>query len=163
VPAAALGRWADRDVPSLKAVRTRLSEAGPYLQAMNSTSLDGELLQAMLMARGGLPSLPVLAEWRGRLQKYAGADAAWAGGVVRVRQAAPDATLHTLARWVSADEPTFATASRALKAAAPLAERVQKGPPIDAELLAQYRRHPFDMAQLLKWQAALDNYLPTAG
>jgi hypothetical protein len=157
-----MARWAEMGLPSLMAIRTRIAETGPFVSAMKSAALDPELLAAMVASGGPLPSLQQLADRRAALQKYAEAYNTWHAWLSRIRQAAPQATFQTLIHWITADDRTVAAAYKALAAAAPLAERAKSAGPLDAELYAQYRRQPFDVPQLLRWQAALDAYLPTA-
>jgi len=161
-PPEALERWATRDLASVKAARAKITEALPYLTAFKQQVPEPELKARWMAAHGrDLPAVKDLTQQRTAVQKYAEAFGMWMQWVDQIRQKAPYATWPTIARWMSTDTDAAAAVLKKLEAAGPLAERAASAP-LDLELLAQYRRQPFDIAQLLRWQSAIETYLPVS-
>jgi hypothetical protein len=154
-----LARWAGRPFTAARVARGALTEAGPYVEVFRAGPLDAELLAAA--SRTEVPAPALVATQVAALQKYAEAYSAWSARLEGVVQKAPGVPMAIVARWVLAEAPLVEAARNRLDAAAPLASRCAAAP-LDAELLPVFRRQPFDLPQLLRWQSALETYLQIA-
>ncbi|QOV87323.1 AAA domain-containing protein [Humisphaera borealis] len=161
-PPEVLDRWAKKDLASIKTARSKITEALPYLSAFKQQIPEPELRARWVAVHGrDLPAVKDLTQQRTLVQKYAEAFGMSMQWVEQIRQKAPQAPWPTVARWMSTETSAAEAVLKKLEVAGPLAERASKTP-LDAELLAQYRRQPFDIAQVLRWQSALETYLPIA-
>lgn len=161
-PPEVLDRWSTRDLTSIKAARTKITEALPYLTAFKQQVPEPDLRSRWIAAHGrDLPAVKDLTLQRTAVQKYAEAFGMSMQWVDQIRQKAPQAPWPVVARWMSTDTATAESVLRKLESAGPLAERASTSA-LDPELLAQYRRQPFDIAQVLRWQSAIETYLPVA-
>jgi hypothetical protein len=162
-PPDVLDRWAARPPAAIKVARARLAEAEPYLAALETQPVDRDLAPRWLAAVGqDLPDTATLSTQRRTLQAYADAFATSMQWVDEIKKRALRSTWPTIAYWVSTDTASAAGTLRRLEVVAPMAAQAAAAP-LDADLLAQFRRQPFDFGQLLRWQAALETYLPVAG
>jgi hypothetical protein len=144
----AVARWAPRPAADVLAARQKLADAAAAIQTFRGGPLDPALFEKV---RARLPSGEAVAAQAGVLQAYLDATATWSARFNQVRAASPQSEPGTIVRWLAADPKTVARARQALAEARPLAEAVAAGP-LDRAMLGQYRRQPFDVAQLVRWQ-----------
>jgi hypothetical protein len=160
-----LDRWATQPVEAIQAARKRIADAQPYLTLFKQQQpLDAELAGRWVAAVGGdrdLPAVKDLTQQRAVVQRYAEAFGMSMQWVDQIRAKAPTAKWPTIARWMSTDADAAAAVLKKLDAAAAMADRGATAP-LDPELLAQYRRQPVDINWVLRWQSAVETYLPTA-